>query len=84
MLVYRLTRAKYTLLDGQAAKLYGGRWNHPGCALVYTAESRALAVLETRVHLNEPPADYVCMVIDVPSDVDDRRRGNSCNSRVAH
>lgn len=72
MLAYRLTRAKYTELDGQAAKLYGGRWNHPGCALVYAAESRSLAVLETRVHLSEPPKDYVCLVIDVP-DPEDRR-----------
>lgn len=72
MLVYRLTKAKYTSLDGQAARLYGGRWNHPGFALVYTAGSRALALLETLVHLTEPPRDYVCMVIEIPFAPEDR------------
>ena len=72
MLVFRVTRAKHTSLDGEAAKLYGGRWNHPGSALVYTAGSRALALLETRVHLTRPPRDYVCMVIEIPFEPVDR------------
>src|SRR6266705_3526790 len=72
MLVYRVTRAKYTLLDGEGARINGGHWNHPGSALVYTAGSRALAMLETRVHLTEPPRDYVCMVIEIPFEPDHR------------
>jgi RES domain-containing protein len=39
-------------LGGAGAKATGGRWNEPGVALVYASESRALARLETIVHLN--------------------------------
>lgn len=39
-------------LSGAGAKFAGGRWNAPGQAVVYTSVSRALACLETMVHLN--------------------------------
>ena len=39
---------------GEGAPLYGGRWNSPGVAVVYTAGSRALAALEVLVHLDSP------------------------------
>lgn len=50
---YRLVRAERAaeVLSGEGARLYGGRWNPPGIAAVYAAESRALAVLEMFVHL---------------------------------
>jgi len=51
--VYRLVRqarAEETL-SGEAARLYGGRWNPRGVAVVYASASRALAVLEAFVHL---------------------------------
>lgn len=38
--------------SGEGARLFGGRWNYPGTALVYLAESRALAALEMLVHLD--------------------------------
>lgn len=40
-----------TDLTGQGAELSGGRWNLPGTPMVYAATSRALACLETIVHL---------------------------------
>lgn len=51
--VYRLVRAERAqdALSGEGARLYGGRWNPPGAAVVYASESRALAVLEAFVHL---------------------------------
>ena len=51
--VYRLVRRERAgeALSGEGARRYGGRWNPPGTAVVYAAESRALAVLETIVHL---------------------------------
>jgi RES domain-containing protein len=36
--------------DGEGARLYGGRWNSPGRAVIYLADSRALAALESLVH----------------------------------
>lgn len=40
--------------DGEGARLWGGRWNSPGVALVYTSSSAALATLELLVHLGSP------------------------------
>jgi RES domain-containing protein len=42
-------RAAFT---GEGARLYGGRWNSAGVAIVYTAESPSLAALEMVVHLD--------------------------------
>jgi RES domain-containing protein len=36
--------------DGEGARLYGGRWNSVGTAMVYAAEHASLAALEVRVH----------------------------------
>lgn len=41
-----------TAFDGEGARLYGGRWNSPGTAAVYTSQSVSLAVLELLVHLH--------------------------------
>lgn len=38
--------------NGEGARLYGGRWNSVGTAVVYTAESQSLAALEVVVHLD--------------------------------
>jgi RES domain-containing protein len=39
-------------LSGKGAEITGGRWNDKGTPLVYTSTNRALAALETIVHLN--------------------------------
>ncbi|HYR58386.1 MAG TPA: RES family NAD+ phosphorylase, partial [Chthoniobacteraceae bacterium] len=36
---------------GKAAQQYGGRWNSPGVAVVYTSAHQSLAALEILVHL---------------------------------
>ena len=41
-----------TALDGEGARLYGGRWNSVGVAMVYASEHKSLAALEVRVHIN--------------------------------
>jgi RES domain-containing protein len=63
LIAWRISRAPYADLSGTGARLYGGRWNSPGRALIYAAETAALAVLEVRVHLDLTPDllpdDYV-------------------------
>jgi RES domain-containing protein len=45
---------------GEGARLYGGRWNSPGVAMVYASATRSLAALETLVHINPLlPLKYV-------------------------
>lgn len=42
-------------LTGAGAKATGGRWNEPGGAVVYASSTRALACLETVVHMTTDP-----------------------------
>jgi RES domain-containing protein len=42
--------------SGDGARLYGGRWNSPGLAVVYLAQSLSLAQLELLVHLESQDA----------------------------
>ena len=58
MLVYRISSPKYIEdLSGAGSKQYGGRWNDKGVAMVYFAESRAMAVMEVLVHLRPEDID---------------------------
>ncbi|RKD12858.1 hypothetical protein BCY91_11490 [Pelobium manganitolerans] len=52
MELFRLGNCLYAhRLDGEGARIYGGRWNTEGIPAVYFASSRALALLEVLVHL---------------------------------
>ncbi len=50
---WRIVKAKHaaSAFTGLGAKLAGGRWNSPGVAIVYTAGSMALGMLEILVHV---------------------------------
>lgn len=51
MLVYRIAGRKHAAdLSGAGAAIHGGRWNKKGTAVLYTSESKELALLETIVH----------------------------------
>ena len=58
-------------LSGAGAKATGGRWNEAGTAIVYISETRALACLETVVHLNAGglPLNRYLVAVTIPDDV---------------
>jgi len=74
MILYRLVRSVYADdLSGNGARLYGGRWNSEGKAMVYLASSRSLAVLEALAHLSPTnmPDDYCMITIEAPDSIDE-------------
>ena len=68
---WRIVKTRYSAdaFSGDGARLYGGRWNSSGIAMVYTAGSKSLATLELLVHLDNTsvlPSFSIC-----PVDFDD-------------
>ena len=66
---WRITKRKHaqTAFDGSGARKFGGRWNSPGIAIVYAAQSQSLAVLEMLVHLDGPSLlqQYVLIPVEI-------------------
>lgn len=73
--VWRITTARFasTALDGEGARLYGGRWNPKGRQVVYTAESQSLALLELMVQDDPLRARYVLIPVQLPHDMSETR-----------
>ncbi len=72
MELFRLCHQKYAHdLSGYGASRYGGRWNPVGTPVVYTAQSRSLALAEmlVRVKLPEALAAYAMMVVYAPDEL---------------
>lgn len=69
-------------LSGAGARASGGRWNQAGVPLVYASETRALACLETVVHLNARglPLNRYLVAVTIPDDVWTRARTESATS----
>ncbi|HZJ09817.1 MAG TPA: RES family NAD+ phosphorylase, partial [Trueperaceae bacterium] len=75
--VYRLTKRIYATppsaaFSGRGSIDVSGRWNSRGRRMVYTSQSRALAALETVVHLERPQllgAEYVIIPATVPDEL---------------
>ena len=69
MIVYRITREKYHKdISGAGSRMYGGRWNSKGIAVLYTAETRALSTLELLVHTDYDliPPRLKLLTIELP------------------
>ncbi len=72
MRVFRLSKKKYAEeLSGKGAAKFGNRWNSKGTEIIYSADSRALAMAEVAVHLTIAtlPSDFVMMEIDIPKEI---------------
>ena len=55
--IVRAARAS-AAFTGEGARIYGGRWNSRGTAVIYVSEHESLAALELLVHLTPlPPHD---------------------------
>ncbi len=71
--VFRIAREKYVReLSGEGARLFGGRWNRKGTALLYASESRSLAVVEFLVHvpISLVPEDVHITRLALPADAE--------------
>ncbi|HEA30599.1 MAG TPA: RES domain-containing protein [Leeuwenhoekiella sp.] len=75
MKVFRIDREKHldsTLSGIGASRTKGFRWNSLNTRMVYSSESRALAILEVAVHLDlaeDLPSDRYYVEIDIPDDI---------------
>jgi len=63
--IVRAARAN-TAFTGEGARIYGGRWNSPGTAVIYVSEHESLAALELLVHLTPlvPDARYLSFRVE--------------------
>ncbi|MBL0146376.1 MAG: RES family NAD+ phosphorylase [Chitinophagaceae bacterium] len=66
MIVYRIAKEEYS--KALKASGYAARWNSKGAYVIYTAESRSLACLESLVHRSGEGnnALYKVMLIKIP------------------
>lgn len=72
MNVFRIAKSNYIQdLSGEGARIYGGRWNRPGVAVLYTSQARSLAMLELIVHfsaLNAMKEQYSFLSLSIPNE----------------
>lgn len=92
MRCFRIADARFPLFDATGARLHGGRWNSPGCGVLYAAETYAGAILEILVHanLNRLPRTHAVITIEIPAYVavervatPDLRHWNASNQAVS-
>ncbi len=75
MRVYRIAREKFIQdLSGEGARLYGGRWNPKGRAVLYTSAHQSLAALEVLVHTSFQyiPPDLNMLTLKVPDELPEK------------
>lgn len=70
MRAFRIVKKRHALaaFSGESARAYGGRWNHPGFPMVYAAQTRALAALESLAHYGgaERRLAFLAFEIEIP------------------
>lgn len=77
--IWRIVTARFadSAFSGEGARLFGGRWNRKGLPVVYTAESRSLALLEMMVQDDPLRAQYMLIPALVSHHVSLRELGCS-------
>jgi RES domain-containing protein len=67
---WRISKRKHakTAFSGSGARKYGGRWNSPGTAIVYAAETQSLAALEMLVHIENSDLLQAYVLIGITID----------------
>ena len=68
MRVWRLGLGRHNHVDGEGARLFGGRWNSIGVPVVYAASHLTLALLEQLVHCRPDrlPDEFRAFAIELP------------------
>ncbi|SAK84253.1 RES domain-containing protein [Caballeronia fortuita] len=71
---WRVTTERFadSAFSGEGARLYGGRWNPKGVALVYTAQTQSLALLEMLVQDSPLRARYIMIPARIPESLIER------------
>lgn len=67
MQAFRIVKKRHVLtaFSGEGAREYGGRWNRPGIPMVYAAQTRALAALESLAHFAGAERRIAFMIFEV-------------------
>ena len=69
MRIFRIAKTRYIDdLSGEGARLFGGRWNKVGDAMLYFSQNLSLSLLEIIVHVDyaELPLDYSFIEVEIP------------------
>lgn len=72
MLAWRTCKQRYDPYDASGAALWRGRWNSPGHAVIYAADSFAGSILEILVHTLRPrtlPGPHHAVSIEIPDEM---------------
>ena len=75
LVVFRIVTQRHVAdaFTGEGARLFGGRWNPKGVRVIYTASSRALAMLEMLTQDQPLRAHYVIIPATISASIDIER-----------
>jgi RES domain-containing protein len=64
--IYRVCTSRHPENAGEGSRLYGGRWNHKGTAVLYCAATVSLCELEILANSAKLPVDRMLIRAEVP------------------
>ena len=68
---YRIADSRFPWFSGQGSAMYGARWNSPGRAVIYAAETYAGVLLECLAHtgIGSVPRHQAWIQVAIPSGI---------------